>query len=338
MLEMTYMGFTLPNPLIVGASPMVRDLDMVKRLEDGGAAMIVFHSLFEEQLLAEEIATARAMDLPADSSPEALTYFPAFSDFQIGPHEYLEQLRRVKEVVDIPVIGSLNGVTEGGWLRYARLMQDAGADGLELNIYDMPAATDRPAAEVEATTLQLVRKVRDELTIPLAVKLSPFYTALPNFASQLADAGADAIVLFNRFYQPDIDVEALEVRRLQLSDSSELLLRLHWIAMLHGRVNADLAVTGGVHTAIDVLKSVMAGASGVQLVSALLRHGPTLLLVIQQQLVRWLEEHEYQTLVQARGSMSLLHCPDPHAYQRANYMQMLESWRGAEPHEMQFAP
>lgn len=327
-LRTTYLGFDLPHPLIPGASPLVDDLDTVRRLEDAGAPMIVMHSLFEEQILAEQLSLGRAMEHGDESYAEALTYLPRPADFRLGPHEYLDHLRRVKAAVGVPVVGSLNGTTEGGWLEYARHIQAAGADALELNIYDVATDLDEPGGAIEARALRVVRSVREAVSIPLAVKLSPFYTSVPHFVRALDDLGADGVVLFNRFYQPDIDVEQLEVIRVNLSSPAELPLRLRWLAVLWGRVRASLAVTGGVHSAVDAIKAVMAGASGVQMVSALLHHGPEHLARVHADMAEWLEAHDYDSLLQAQGSMSLERCDDPHAYERANYMRILQSWRG----------
>jgi len=327
-LSTRYLGFRLPHPLMVGASPLTTDLDRVRRLADAGASAIVMHSLFEEQILREELATRAAIDEPAESFAEALSYFPATPEYRLGPDDYLSQLRRIKAAVEIPVIASLNGITTGGWLRYARLMAEAGADALELNVYFLPTDPARSGASLEERTLDLVREVKQLVKIPLAVKLSPFYSSLPNFAARLDEAGADGIVLFNRFYQPDIDIEALEVRRsLQLSTSADLRLRLRFLAILSGKVRASLAVTGGVHTAADAIRAVMAGAHGVQLVSALFANGDHRLREIREELATWAEQHEYESLDQMRGSMSLTRCPDPAAFERANYVHILQSWR-----------
>ncbi len=327
-LSTTYLGFRLPHPLMPGASPMVEDVDRVKRLEDAGAAAIVMNSLFEEQIVGEEVATVRAMEAHAETFGEAMSYLPEPPDFNFGPDEYLEQLRKVKAAVKVPVVASLNGVTRGGWLEYAKLMQQAGADALELNVYDLATNFDESAEKVENRVIDMVREIKRTVTIPVAVKLSPFYTSLSHLARQLDHTGADGLVLFNRFYQPDIDVEELEVARsLRLSDSSELALRLRWLAILSGRVRPSLCVTGGVHTPIDVVKSLMAGAHAIQLVSALLQRGPEYLRVLRGELARFLEEHEYESLEQMQGSMDLLACPDPKAYERANYMHILQSWR-----------
>lgn len=326
-LSTTYMGFHLPHPLIVGASPMVDSLDTVRRLEDAGAAMIVMHSLFEEQIVHEELATVRALEGGEDSFPEATNMFARPADFTLGPDAYLEQLARIKQSVKIPVIASLNGTSEGGWVSYAGLIEQAGADGLELNLYELATDFDETGQEAEHRALRVARAVRDFVTIPVAVKLSPFYTSVANVARSLDKVGIDALVLFNRFYQPDIDIERLEVVRVvNLSTSAELLLRLRWLAILSGRVRASLAVTGGVHGAVDAIKALMAGAHAVQMVSALLARGPDYLREVRQGLAQWLEEHEYQSLGEMQGSMGLLRCDNPKAYERANYIKILQSW------------
>ena len=326
-LSTTYLEFELDSPLIVGASPLAQNLDMVRRLEDNGASAIVLHSLFEEQLVNEQLATCSAMQNPADSYAEALNYFPGPPDFKFGPDEYLELLRKIKQAVNIPVIGSLNGVTRGGWLEYADQIEQAGADALELNVYDLAINTSESAQDIENRTVSLVYWVRSTIDIPFAVKLSPFYTALPNFAQRLVKDGADGLVLFNRFYQPDINIEDLEAMRVHLSDSSDLLLRLHWLAILSGRVDTSLAVTGGVHTATDAIKAVMTGAHAVQVVSAILRHGPEHIKALREHMAAWLEEYEYESLRQMQGSMNLVNCPDPRVYERANYIELLQIFK-----------
>jgi dihydroorotate dehydrogenase (fumarate) len=327
-LSTTYLGLELPHPLMPGASPLVEDLDTVKRLEDAGAAAIVMNSLFEEQLLLEQVATHEAIDVTAESSAEALSYFPESDEFRLGPDEYLDQIRRIKETVGIPVIASLNGVTAGGWVQQARGIVEAGADALELNVYSIATRPDESGQAYEQQTLDLLRAVKDVATVPVAVKLSPFYSSLPHFAKRLDEGGADGLVLFNRFYQPDVDIEALEVARtLELSTSRELLLRLRYLAILSGQLNATLAVSGGVHTAADAIKAVMTGASAVQLVSLLLEQGPAALGALRDQMASWMEQHEYQSLEQMRGSMDLSRSPDPSAYERANYAHILQGWR-----------
>jgi len=330
-LSTRYLGLELAHPLMPGASPMVDDLDTVKRLEDAGASAIVMHSLFEEQIQREQVSAFVHTESHEQSFAEALSYFPSSDAFALGPHEYLEQLRKIKAAVAVPVIASLNGYTLGGWLDYARLMQEAGADALELNVYQLATDPDESGDSIEARTIEMVRAVRGAVRVPLAVKLSPFYTALGAFAQRLDDTGVDGLVLFNRFYQPDIDIEELQVRRaVFLSHSSELPLRLRWLAILSGKVKASLAVSGGVHTVVDVIQSVMTGAHAVQIVSALLQRGPAYLAKLRQELAEWLEEHEYESLRQMQGSMNLESCPDPRVYERANYMLMLQGWRAGD--------
>ena len=326
-MKTKWLGFDLPHPFMPGASPMLDDLDMVKRLEDAGASALVMRSLFEEQLVSEEMATHAAMENHGHSSGEAMSYFPASTSYTLGPHEYLEQVRKVKAAVSVPVIASLNGTHTGNWLRYAKQIQDAGADGLELNCYFLATDPAVSGKQVETQLFNLVGEVRKDLSIPIAVKLSARYSSMAHVASRLTEAGADGLVIFNRFYQPDIDVETLEVsRQLALSTSSELLMRLRWLAILHGKVKG-LAVTGGVHTVEDGIKAVMAGADAIQLVSTLLDNGPQQLTALRDGMARWMEEKEYESLAQMKGSMSLERSPDPYAFERANYMHVLQSWR-----------
>ncbi len=326
-LSTQYLGFDLPHPFMPGASPMVDEIDTVRRLEDAGASAIVLHSLFEEQLAGEQLANLTAVEDPADSFAEALSYFPEPDGYRLGPDDYLEQIRRIRETVGVPVIASLNGTTLGGWLEYAKLMEQAGAHALELNIYQLATDPDESGDEIELTTVEMVQEVTRSISIPVAVKLSPYYTGLAHFARRLERAGAAGLILFNRFYQADIDVEELEVQRsLHLSDSSELLLRLRWLAILSGRVQTSLAVTGGVHTSLDAVKAIMTGADAVQMVSALLRDGPDMLRRIREEVAFWLEEHEYDSLAQMKGSMNLSRTPNPKAYERANYIQILQGW------------
>jgi dihydroorotate dehydrogenase (fumarate) len=327
-LSTTYLGFRLTHPLIAGASPLTADFDMARRLEDAGAAAIVLPSLFEEQIEADEIGRAEHMDAHDGVNAEASSYFPLADDFMIGPERYLEHIRRLSQSVAVPVIGSLNGTSAEGWVRYAKLIQEAGADAIELNLYHIATDPSESGAAVDQRLLDVVRAVRGHVSIPLAVKLSPFFSSLANLAHRLDDAGADGIVMFNRFYQPDIDPDALTVLpQLHLSNSSELLLRLHWLAILSGRVRASLAATGGVHTATDAIKAVMTGAHAVQMVAALLLHGPQHLTQVRDDLERWLMEREYTSLAQACGSMSLLRSPDPEAFERGNYMKILQTWK-----------
>jgi dihydroorotate dehydrogenase (fumarate) len=327
-LSTTYLGLKLPHPLMPGASPMVDEIDTVRRLEDAGASAIVMHSLFEEQISREQVATFVHTESHGQSFAEALTYFPSPEAFALGPDEYLEHVRRVKQAVAVPVVGSLNGFTHGGWLDYAKLIEQAGADALELNVYFLGSDADESAVSIEERTVKMVKAVREAVRIPVAVKLSPYYTSLAQFSAQLDTAGADGLVLFNRFYQPDIDVEELQVRRqIHLSTSAELPLRLTWLALLSPKVKASLAVSGGVHTLLDVVQTIMTGAHAVQLVSCLLKRGPSHIATLKGELTQWLEEHEYHSLRQMQGSMNLEACPDPAVYERANYMLMLQSWR-----------
>ena len=327
-LSTRYLGLDLAHPFMPGASPMAGNMDMVRRLEDAGAAAIVMYSLFEEQIMGEQLATHELMEGPAESFAEALSYLPEPPGFMLGPEDYLEQLRRLKEAVQVPVIASLNGSTLGGWVRYARLMEQAGADAIELNVYRLVTDTEASGEGVEARTQGVVEAILREVKIPVAVKLSPFYSSLPHFAARLDRAGASGLILFNRFYQADIDVETLEASPvLRLSDSSELLLRVRWLAILSGRLKASLALSGGVHTGVDAVKAILSGAHAVQIVSALLLEGPERLSRIRDEVVDWMEQHEYESLEQMRGAMSLRHCESPEDLTRANYVRILQSWR-----------
>ena len=327
-LTTVYLGLALPHPLMPGASPMANDMDAVRRLEDAGAAALVMPSLFQEQIVDDEVRHHVHLAALEESHAEALSYFPGPSEFETGPEEYLEQIARLKEAVRIPVVASLNGTSRESWIEYARLIEQAGADALEVNCYFLATDPLENAEDVERRTLEVAEAVRNAVGIPVAVKLSPFFSAFAHMARSLDEIGVDGLVLFNRFYQPDIDIENLEVQpSLHLSDSSELLLRLRWLAILSGRVNASLVISGGVHTGIDAIKAVMAGAHAVQMVSALLRHGPEHLAVVRREMERWLIAHDYSSLVEARGSMSHAHCPNPAALERANYMRILQGWR-----------
>jgi dihydroorotate dehydrogenase (fumarate) len=330
-LSTDYLGFHLPHPFMPGSSPLVDDLDMVRRLEDAGAAAIVMHSLFEEQIVGEELAMYDAVNAPAESYPEALSYLPDPAEFALGTHEYLEQISRIKAAVSVPVIASLNGTTPTSWMEYARLMEQAGADALEINVYDLATDPLETGEDVERRALDVATAVREAVRIPLAVKLSPFYSSLSNLARRLEKAGANGLVLFNRFYQPDIDIEELEVvPKLYLSSPNELLLRLRWLAILSGQFPGSLAVTGGVHHAADAIKAIMAGAHAVQMVSILLRRGPETLVRIRQDVEQWLQKHEYASLKQMQGSMSYARTANPKALERANYMRILQGWRPFE--------
>ncbi len=327
-LSTTYLGLNLPHPIMPGASPWGLDLDKVRQMEDAGAAAIVMPSLFEEQIIKEGLATTEAMDTPAESFAEALSYFPNVEEFRIGPDAYLDTIRKIKAAVKVPVIASLNGVTTGGWLEYAGLMAQAGADALELNVYYLPTDTDECSRDVDNRAVELLTAVKGTVKIPVAVKLSPFYSSVPCIAAQLDKAKADGLVLFNRFYQPDINIETLETDRvLHLSTSEELLLRLRWLAILSGRVNASLACSGGVHKTADVVKAIMTGANAVQVVSEMLHNGPQVIKTLRTELAEWLEKHEYESLKQMQGSMNLSRSPDPSAYERANYVHILQTWK-----------
>ncbi len=327
-MKTRYLGLELKHPFMPGACPLADELDTVKKLEDAGASALVVRSLFEEQIVAEEMATIDAMEGPADSFAEALSYFPKMDSFKLGPDDYLEHLRKIKSTVGIPVIASLNGTTPGSWLRYATSMEEAGADALELNVYMLATDPEVTGQSLEERTIEMVKSVKSQVKIPVAVKLSPYYSSLANFARNLNDAGADGVVLFNRFYQPDIDVEELEAtRELVLSDSSELLLRLRWLGILGaGPFQGSMAASGGVHTTLDAVKAIMCGAHGVQVVSALLKRGPQYLATLIEETEKWLERHEYESLAQMRGSMALDKVSNPAAFERANYVEILKSW------------
>jgi dihydroorotate dehydrogenase (fumarate) len=326
-LTTRYLGRDLVSPLVVSASPLTERLDLIRRAEDAGAGAIVLPSLFEEQMVIESCDLDRQLTHTADSYAEALSYFPDMTDYNLGPEGYLEHVRRASAAIAIPVIGSLNGISVGGWVEYARRIAEAGAAAIELNVYRIAADPDVAAADVEATYVELVRAVKATVAIPVAVKLGPYFSAFANLATRLDAAGADALVLFNRFYQPDLDVEALEVvPNLVLSTPEELRLRLRWVAILYGRVRADLAVTGGVHRAVDVLKAMMAGASVAMMTSALITHGIEHLATVRDDLRAWMDEHEYESIRQMRGSMSQRAVTDPSAFERANYLRVLRSY------------
>jgi dihydroorotate dehydrogenase (fumarate) len=327
-MKVNYLGLELDHPLIIGASPQADSLDGVRRAEDGGAAAIVFRSLFEEQLDTEAMATFSAMESHAEMNAEATHFMPEPSDFKIGPEQYLEGIRRARAAVKIPVIGSLNGTSLGGWLSYGRAIEEVGADALELNIFDVPMNEQVSGADLEKETVEMVRELHEQLTIPIAIKLSPFHTSLPHFGAALQEAGADGLVLFNRFFEPDIDIENLEViAEMRLSDSREVLLRLRWLAILSGLLKkTQLAVTGGAHTAADAIKTVMCGASAVQVVAGVLRSGPERLRAMRVEMESWMVDHEYTSLESMRGCMNILRAPNPNVFSRANYMRILQTW------------
>jgi dihydroorotate dehydrogenase (fumarate) len=329
MVDLTthYLGMSLKNPLVASASPLSRKVDTSVRMEQAGVSAIVMYSLFEEQIIRESLKLHADLTRGTESFGEALTYLPDYGMYTIGPEKYLELLEKTKRSVSIPVIGSLNGTTPGGWTEYAKKIEQAGADALELNMYDLATDPEVSAAVLEDRYINLVSEIRKEVRIPLAVKLSPFFTSLPNFARQLVDAGANGLVLFNRFYQPDFDLEELEVTpNLHLSDSTELRLPLRWIAILHGRVATDFALTSGVHTPEDIIKSIMAGASVVMTASALLHEGLSHVPVLLDGVRSWMLEHEYESVQQMKGSMSQKAVADPAAFERANYLAVLSSY------------
>lgn len=331
-LSTTFLGMPLHNPLIASASPVSEKIESVRRLEEAGIAAVVVYSLFEEQIVRESLKLDRDLTRGADSFPEALSYLPVHGAYEnlrrysIGPDAYVEHIYNLKEAVGIPIIASLNGITRGGWIDYASKIQQAGADALELNIYNLPTDIHVTAAELEDNYIGLVKAIRESIDIPIAVKLSPFFTALPNFASRLVQAGAQGLVLFNRFYQPDFDLEHLEVvPNLVLSTTNELRLPLRWIAILYGRIDADLALTSGVHTAEDVIKATMAGASATMVASTLLKYGIAHATEIIKGVASWMEIKEYESIDQMKGSMSQQAVAEPSKFERANYMQVLSS-------------
>lgn len=327
-LSTTYLGMKLKNPLVASASPLSQKLDTAIELERVGVSAVVMYSLFEEQIIQESLKLDDDLSRGAHAFAEAMQYLPDYGMYSVGPDRYLKQVRKIKDAVGIPVIGSLNGVSTGGWIEYAQKIEQAGADALELNLYELATDPNLTSQELESQHIQLVSDIRYGIKIPLAVKLSPFYTALPNFARRLADAGADGLVLFNRFYQPDLDLEELTVvPNLVLSNSHELRLPLRWIAILHGRIHSDFALTSGVHTAVDVLKAVMAGANVTMMASELLMNGVGRASEILADIESWMVEYEYESIAQMKGSMSQQSVEDPGAFERANYMKVLSSYK-----------
>jgi dihydroorotate dehydrogenase (fumarate) len=319
------MGLKLKNPVVASSSPLCESVDNIVEMESAGAAAVVLQSLFEEQVNAEERELDRYTTQSNESYAEALTYFPAMTDYRFAPDEYLEHIKRVKRAVSIPVIGSLNGVSTGGWIRYAKLMENAGVDGLELNIYYLPTDPDVEPQKIEGMYRDLLRAVKSSVSVPVAVKLSPFFTSIPNSIKNMSEA--DAVVLFNRFYQPDLDVERLRVvPNLVLSDESELRLRLRWVAILYGKISSKIAVTGGVHSSRDVVKSLMAGADVAMMTSALLKNGIGHIRSVLDELTSWMEQRKYDSVEQIRGVMSQRSVADPAAFERANYMKVLRSY------------
>ncbi len=326
-LSTTYLGLQLKNPLVPSSSPLMRNMGNIRQMEDAGAGAVVLHSLFEEQVTHESHMLNEYLTHGTDSFAEALSYFPDAPEYRTGPAEYLEHIRRAKEALEIPVIASLNGVSSGWWMQYARDLEQAGADALELNIYYVPTDTDMSGDVVEQLYLDALDAVKSSVSIPVAMKLSPYFSSMSHMAQKLTTAGAQGLVLFNRFYQPDFDLEILEVvPNLKLSTSTELRLPLRWIAILYGRVQADLALTTGVHTVMDVLKGVAAGAAITMLASELLANGIQRLKLLRSGIEVWLVEHEYESLSQLQGSMSQINCAEPAAFERANYMRVLSSF------------
>lgn len=328
-LSTTYLGFKLKNPLVASASPISKNIDRVVNLEQAGISAVVMYSLFEEQIIHESLELDHYLSRGSESFAEALTYLPDGGMYSVTPERYLKHLTALKKAVNIPVIGSLNGVSKGGWTSYAKRIQDAGADALELNLYYLAADPELSGAELENAQVELVSEIKSSITIPLAVKLSPFVTSLPNFCKRLTEAGAQGLVLFNRFYQPDFNLEELEItHRLDLSTSADLRLPLRWISILYGKLNADLALTSGVHTATDVIKSMMAGAKVAMTASELLwNHPEKRVAEILGHVLSWMQEREYESIQQMQGSMSQKNVKEPAAFERANYMKVLSSWR-----------
>jgi dihydroorotate dehydrogenase (fumarate) len=327
-----YLGLELKNPLMAASSALSKNTSLVKRMEDAGVSAVVMYSLFEEQITHDSLAFNYYMERGTDRFPESLDYFPNLDKYNVGPDQYLEKIRKNKEAVDIPVIGSLNGVSNTGWVEYAKKMEQAGADALELNTYYIPTNPDIEACQMEDNTFELVKAVCDNVAIPVSVKLSPYYTALPNFINLLIEAGADGVVLFNRFIQPDLDIENMEIDpALDLSTSSELLLPLRWMALLHGRIEADLALTTGVHTGADLVKAVLAGANVAQVASEFVANGVERAEDMLAEMENWMMAYEYESVEKMRGSMSQKNVENPAAFERANYMKALQSYDNLLP-------
>ncbi|MGD1701196.1 dihydroorotate dehydrogenase-like protein [Dapis sp. BLCC M229] len=327
-----YLGLQLRSPIVVGAAaPLTEDLDNLKRMEDAGAAAVVLHSLFEEQLRKERLELQHHLEYGTESFPEALTYFPEPEIFHVDASEYLKHISEAKKMVNIPIIASLNSSTIGGWTNYAKELEIAGADALELNIYNIPTNMDITGEQVEQNYINILQAVKSQVNIPVAVKLSPFFSNMANMAKKLVEAGANGLVLFNRFYQPDINIEELEVvTNVLLSTPQAMRLPMRWIAILYGRLEVDFAATSGVQKGQDVIKMIMAGANVTQVVGALLRHGINHIKVIETDTIKWMEEHEYESIAQMRGSMSQINCPDESAFERAQYMKAIQSYQPAK--------
>jgi len=329
-LTTTYLGMKLRTPLVPSASPLSEEIDNIKRMEDAGAASVVLYSLFEEQLRLETYELNYHLTYGTESYPEALSYFPQPVEYHLGPEGYLNHIRKAKEAVKIPIIASLNGSSTGGWTNFAKLMQQAGADALELNVYHIPTDMDMTSAQVEQQYIDVLKAVKSAVTIPVAIKLSPFFSNFANMAKRFDAAGADGLVLFNRFYQPDIDLENLDVKpNVLLSMPQALRLPLTWIGILYGRIKANMAATSGIHETQEVVKMLMVGANVTMLCSSLLRRGIAHLRELEKGLREWMEEHEYQSVRQMQGSMSQKNCADPSAFERAQYMKALQSYKPA---------
>lgn len=327
-LSTTYMGLKLKNPIVPSASPLSRDINTIKALEDAGASAIVLYSLFEEQITHEALELNYLTTQGSESYAEAVTYFPQANEYHLGPDDYLEHIQKAKKAVNIPIIGSLNGVTAGGWLEYAKNIEQAGADGLELNVYYIPTDPKYSGADIENLYVEILKIVRSEVNIPVAVKLSPFFSSMANIAKKLDDNGANALVLFNRFYQPDIDLETLDVvPNIFLSTPQAMRVPLRWVAILYRKIKADIAATSGIHTSEDVLKMLMVGANVTMMCSALLENGPKHITKVVNDLQQWMEEHEYSSVKQMIGSMSHKSVKEPAAFERANYMKVLNSYK-----------
>lgn len=321
------MGLTLQNPLVVSPSTLCKKIDNIKKMEDAGAGAVVLHSLFEEQIILENQEIDRYLTQGTDTYAESLTYFPNVGDFWAGPDEYLEHIRKAKNAVKIPIIASLNGVSSGGWISYAKEFESAGADAIELNIYYIPTDPDMVSQQVEYMYIDVAKNVKNSVKIPVAIKISPFFSSMAYMAKQFDQLGIDALVMFNRFYQPDFDLKTMTVTpNLVLSTSDELRLRLRWVAILYGRIKADMAVTGGVHTVDDVIKSILAGANVAMMTSAIMKNGINHITKLKNELAEWMDKHEYKSLNEIRGKMSQQSVKEPSAFERANYMKVIKSY------------
>lgn len=336
-LSIKYLGLELSSPIVPSASPLSQNLDNFRLMEDAGAGAVVMHSLFEEQINIASMEVDHFLSHGTESFGEALSYFPEMDSYEVGPDAYLENIRKAKELVDIPIIASLNGVSNGGWTKYAQLMEEAGADALELNIYYVPTNPNLSSSEIEEMYLDTLRGVCEKVNVPVAVKFSPFFSSIPNMAKKMTELGAKGLVMFNRFYQPDLDIENFEVNPdLVLSTSDDLRLPLRWTAILHGQINADFAITGGVHTGEDVVKGILAGAKVTMMAAELLKKGIPRLHEVTSELLFWMEEHEYESVNQMRGAMSQRNIKNPAAFERANYMKVLQSIKQDPTGKMQW--